>query len=227
MRARLSIPFFSALPSGMRIFLLIWSGQFVSRVGTALTRFALIIWAYEQTGGATAVALLGFFAFLPALLISTFAGVWVDRLDRRKVLICADLGAGLMTVMLSVLYRFDAMQLWHLYLVQFMAGTFEAFQLPAYSAATALLLPKSQYGRASGLRFVAEHGAMVIAPFTAGFLLLWIGLDGVMLVDVLSFVFALATLVGARIPELSLAERAQNSASNFVHELSTGFVYLR
>lgn len=218
---------FAALPGGMRTFLLIWVGQFVSRVGTALTRFALIIWAYEQTGGATAVALLGFFAFLPALLVNPIAGVWVDRLDRRKVLVLADLGAGLMTVMLVALHRLDAMQLWHLYLVQFMAGTFEAFQLPAYSAATTLLLPKAHYGRAAGLRFVAEHGAMVISPFLAGLLLIWIGLDGVMLVDVLTFVFAVFTLFRARIPELPVADRAHHAASSFGRELRTGFIYLQ
>lgn len=212
---------------GVRTFLFIWAGQFVSRIGTALTRFALIIWAYEQTGGATAVALLGFFAFLPALLINPIAGVWVDRLDRRKVLIVADLGAGLMTVLLLALHRLDAMQVWHLYVVQFMAGAFEAFQLPAYSAATTLLLPKAHYGRAAGLRFVAEHGAMVISPFLAGILLLWVGLDGVMLVDMLTFGFAVFTLLRARIPEIPLASRGQHKAPNFSRELRTGFIYLR
>lgn len=218
--------FLTGLPGGMQTFLLIWVGQFVSRIGTGLTRFALIIWAYEQTGGATAVALLGFFAFLPALVVNPIAGVWVDRLDRRKVLVLADLGAGLMTVMLLALHQLDTMQLWHLYLMQFLAGTFEAFQQPAYSAATTLLLPKAQYGRAAGLRFVAEHGAMVISPFLAGILLIWIGLDGVMLVDILTFLFAVFTLFRARIPELPIANRAQVGTSSFAREMRTGFTYL-
>jgi MFS family permease len=81
----------------MTTFIVIRFGQFVSRVGTAMTRFALLIWAYQQTGDATTVALLGFFAFVPLVLVSPFAGVWVDRLDRRKVMLLADLGAGLMT----------------------------------------------------------------------------------------------------------------------------------
>ncbi len=82
----------------MKTFITIWSGQFVSQIGTAMIRFALLIWAYQQTGNATTVALLGFFAFLPTILISPFAGVWVDRMDRRKVMLLADLGAGLMTI---------------------------------------------------------------------------------------------------------------------------------
>ncbi len=81
-----------------RTFLTIWFGQLVSRLGTAVTRFALIIWAYEQTNSITAVALLGFCAFVPMILVSPFAGVWVDRLDRRKIMLLADAGAGATTL---------------------------------------------------------------------------------------------------------------------------------
>ena len=71
--------------SSFHTFLTIWFGQFVSRVGTAMTRFALLIWAYDQTGEATTVALLGFFSFLPYVLVSPVAGVWVDRLGRSSL----------------------------------------------------------------------------------------------------------------------------------------------
>jgi len=100
----------------MKTFIIIWSGQFISRIGTAMTRFALLIWAYKQTGSATSVALLGFAAFLPMILISPFAGVWIDRFDRRKILILSDLGAGLMTVAMLALVATGQLQLWHLYL---------------------------------------------------------------------------------------------------------------
>lgn len=58
----------------MKTFLMIWAGQFVSQIGTALTRFALLVWLYQQTGSAMDVALLGFFAFLPAFIVSPLAG---------------------------------------------------------------------------------------------------------------------------------------------------------
>ncbi len=140
----------------MKTFLIIWSGQFTSRIGTALTRFALLIWLYQQTQSALSVALLGFFAFLPAILVSPFAGVWVDRLDRRKVLILADSAAGLTTLGLLLLHVTGSLQVWHLYVVTLLAGTFEAFQSPAYSAAVTLLLAEDRYRRASGLRSLAE-----------------------------------------------------------------------
>jgi hypothetical protein len=62
-------------------FVTIWLGQLVSRTGTAMTRFAFLVWVYQETGLATNVALLGFFSFVPFLITSPFAGVWVDRLE--------------------------------------------------------------------------------------------------------------------------------------------------
>ncbi|MEZ4644269.1 MAG: hypothetical protein R3E31_16315 [Chloroflexota bacterium] len=98
--------------SGMRIFTLIWFGQIPKvLVGTAMTCFALLIWTYQQTGVATAVALLGFFAFIPYVLISPIAGVLIDRYDRRHIMILADLGAGVVTIGLLVMYRLGALQI--------------------------------------------------------------------------------------------------------------------
>jgi MFS family permease len=217
--------------SGIRTFFIIWFGQFVSRIGTALTRFSLLIWAYQQTESAMAVALLGFFAFLPAIIVSPFAGVWVDRMDRRKVMLLADAGAGVMTMGMLVLYSTGNLQLWHLYLAELVAGAFESFQTPAYSAATTLLMPKQHYARANGLRAMAENGARVLSPFLAGLLLVWLGLAGVMAIDVATFLVAMVTLLIVRIPRAS-APRASAEIdpaalqTRFWHELQVGFSYI-
>jgi hypothetical protein len=149
----------------VRTFLIIWLGQFVSRVGTAMTRFALLIWAYQQTGAVTTVALLGFFGFLPYVLLSPVAGVWVDRLDRRKVMLLADLGSGIVTAALMGLYFSGGLAIWHLYAAEALTAALDAFQGPAYSAASTVLLPKELYGRAGGLRSMADDGARILAPF--------------------------------------------------------------
>src|SRR5688500_9221565 len=108
--------------NGMRTFTIIWFGQFVSSLGTGMTRFAFLIWAYQQTAAgdnpATTLALLGFFAWLPYILLSPIAGVWVDRLDRRLVLVLADLGSGLTTAVVLLLYLTGDLQIWHLYLLE-------------------------------------------------------------------------------------------------------------
>ena len=187
---------------GVRTFLIIWLGQFVSRVGTAMTRFALLIWAYEQTGAVTTVALLGFFGFLPYVLLSPVAGVWVDRLDRRKVMLLSDLGSGIVTAALIVLFFTGDLAIWHLYVVEALTAALDAFQVPAYSAASTVLLPKELYGRAGGLRSMADDGARILAPFLGGVVIAAVGIGAVLIVDVVTFLAAVLTLIVIRVPDV-------------------------
>ncbi|MCA9975409.1 MAG: MFS transporter, partial [Anaerolineales bacterium] len=210
--------------SGMRIFTLIWFGQMVSLVGTAMTRFALLIWTYQQTGVATAVALLGFFAFIPYVLISPIAGVLIDRYDRRHIMILADLGAGVVTIGLLVMYRLGALQIWHLYVAEAVAGVFEAFQVPAYTAASTTMIPKGQYGRASGMRSMAEATSQIAAPMLAGLLVTLVDIDGVMMLDIATFLVAMATLLFVRFPLVPKADAAERRPLG--HDLQTGFRYI-
>lgn len=210
----------------MRIFTIIWLGQLVSMVGTAMTRFALLIWAYQQTGEATTLALLGFFSFAPFVLISPIAGVVVDRLDRRLIMIAADLGAGSMTIALLVLCATKQLQLWHLYAAMGIAGAFEAFQLPAYTAATTAIVSKAHYVRTSGMRSLAESAAQVLAPMLAGLVLLWVKIEGVLLVDVATFLFSIATLWMVRIPATHLHSTDQIERSTIWQEMRMGFHYI-
>ncbi len=211
----------------MKTFLTIWFGQFISQIGTALTRFALLIWVYRQTGSAMDVALLGFFSFLPAFLVSPLAGVWVDRLDRRKVMLLADAGTGLVTIALFALYAADGLQIWHLYVAQILAGSFESFQNPAYAASTTLLVSKEHYARINGLRSLAQNGALVIAPFLAGMLYAWLGLGSVMLIDLGTFGIALITLLMVRLPQLQspATGATATTGSQFWGDLHEGIRY--
>src|SRR5439155_19956272 len=75
---------FRIVRAAVRTFLVVWTGQLVSQIGTAMSTFALLIWIYERTGRATTVALLGFFWFVPVIALAPLAGVWIDRHDRRR-----------------------------------------------------------------------------------------------------------------------------------------------
>jgi len=209
----------------MRTFTIIWFGQLVSLIGTAMTRFALLIWAYDQTGSATAVALLGFFSYAPYVLASPVAGDWVDRLDRRLVMIAADTGAALMTITLLLLYAAGALQVWHLFAAQALSGVFDSFQFPAYTAATTTLLRREQYTRASGMRSLADAGAQVLAPVLAGLLLALIDIHGVMLIDVATFLIAVGTLAVVRIPQPAPAPDEEPGAG-LRRRLARGFRYI-
>lgn len=189
-----------------RTFTIIWAGQLVSLLGTGMSRFALLIWAYQQTGAATTLALLGFFSWVPLIIVSPLAGAVVDRWDRRMVMIVADLGAALMTGIVLLLLLSGNLAIWHLFILEAVAGICESFQSPAYTAATTVLLPKEQYTRAGGMRSIAQDAALIGGPLAGGTLLALIGLEGVLWIDVATFCIALATLLSVRIPRLVIAE---------------------
>jgi MFS family permease len=176
-------------------------------IGTGMTRFALIIWAYQLTGQATALALVGFFSFAPVVLFSPLAGAIVDRVPRKLVMIASDLAAGLSTVALLILHLTGHLQLWHLFATGFFAGAFESFQFPAYSAAISLMMEKRHYTRANAMLGLAEAASGIIAPMLAGGLLLLIGIRGIFAIDIVTFVVAIAALLVVFIPEPARAER--------------------
>jgi MFS family permease len=207
-----------------RTFLLIWLGQLVSRLGTGLTRFGLLIWTYQQSGSATDVALLGFFSFIPMVLISPVAGVWIDRVDRRKIMFLADLGAGAATVVLLLLLGTGRFALWHLYLITAVAGTCEAFQGPAYGAITATLVSRGNVTRANGVRSLADAGAQLAAPFLSGMLLALFDLRTILLVDSATFLFAVGTLLLVRLPATIEVEQKR---PNLHREMQLGLNVIR
>lgn len=210
-------------PDGMRTFIIIWAGQLVSLVGTAMTRFALLVWTYERTGTATSVALVGLAGLLPIVIFSPIAGVVVDRFDRRWVMLLTDTGAGVMTMVLIGLNFAGTLELWHVYLLLAMSGFFESFQAPAYTAASTVLIPKASYARASGMRSLAESATQLLSPFFAAALLPFVGLGGVMLADVATFIFALVTLMLVRVPAPPAVE---NDVVGFGAQIQSGFRFI-
>lgn len=212
--------------SGMQTFTVVWFGQLVSMLGTAMTRFALLIWAYQQTGDATTLALLGFFSYILFLVFSPVAGVMVDRWDRRWVMLITDLGAGVMTLLMLILYSTGSLQIWHLYLLEALTGAFEAFQRPAYSVASSVLVSKEQYARINGMRSLSEGVSQVFAPFFAGLVLRLVDINGVMFIDLATFIIAMITLLLVRFPRPAVSAAGAAARGNLRHEIAFGFRYI-
>lgn len=212
--------------SGWNSFRILWAGQAISLLGTGMTRFALLVWAYEQEGSATTLALLGFFVTITYVIASPFAGVLVDRWDRRRVMFLADLGAGLMTALMLGLYMTGRLELWHLYMAQGMAGVFEAFQEPAFSAAVSLLVPKDGYTRANGLLGLGRSAARIFAPAAAGLLQAALGLEMVMIVDLGTMTLAMLGLLLVSIPAPTTSQEGHQATGSFWRELRFGSTYI-
>jgi MFS transporter, DHA3 family, macrolide efflux protein len=211
---------------GMRGFLLVWLGQLVSLLGSGMTAFGLAIWAWQETGQASALALVGFFSFAPMVLLSPLAGALVDRWNRKMVMMLSDLAAGLSTIVVLLLYATGQLEVWHLYLTGAFSGAFQAFQFPAYSAAITTMISKAQYARANGLLSLAESSSQIAAPLLAGFLIGIVGIQGILLIDVVTFCFALFTLLLIHVPQPAATEAGREGKGSLWYESIYGFRYI-
>ncbi|MCX6086063.1 MAG: MFS transporter [Caldiserica bacterium] len=190
-------------PRGMAAFTIVWFGQVVSLVGTAMTGFALTLWAYRTTGLATALSMVAFFNFAPMIVMSPIAGVLVDRWNRKWTMALSDLASALATLTILLLFLTGHLQLWHLYVTGALSAAFQTFQWPAYSAAISMMVPKTQYQRASGMISMAESGSGIAAPILAGALVGILGFERlwvIFAIDLATFVIALGALVIVTIP---------------------------
>ena len=166
-----------------------------------MSEFALTLWAWELTGSATALALVGFFSMLPSIFVSLFAGILVDRANRKHLMILSDGIAAISTVGILVLHLTGNLAIWHLYLAASITGGFGQIQQLAYSTSITLLVSPLNYTRANSMNSVVHYGSNIIAPAIAGVLYPLVGLDGILPIDLATFGVAIATLLWIRIPQ--------------------------
>ncbi len=215
------------MTSGMRTFLTVWVGQLVSLFGSQLSGFGLGVWVYMETGSTTRFALISLATTVPGILLSPIAGALVDRWDRRRAMILADVGAGCSTAIIALLLITGRLEMWHIYPLVTLSSAFSAFQWPAYTAATTLLVPKAQYGRASGLTQMAQAISQIAGPVSAGVLMSLVGLRGVLLMDVVSFLVAVGTLMLVRFPRPTESVEGQAARGSLWKEAAFGWSYVR
>ena len=212
---------------GLGRFVFIWSGQFLSQVGTLMTSLALIFWAYDLTGRATELALMAFFTLGPRVLFGPLAGALIDRWKRKTVLLLCDTAAGLISALILLLLVSGNLQIWHLYMLTFFTGLFSVFQEPAFLASATMMVPSRHYGRTGGLTLLLTHASAILAPAFAGVLLPLIGLKGILFVDIGTFLFAALTLTFVSIPDPERAEPLENRrASRLLRDIGEGFRFL-
>lgn len=210
--------------TGMRTFFVVWIGQLISVVGSNLTGFGLAIWMYLETDSVTLLALIMLATTLPGIVIGPLAGAFVDRLDRRKVMLIGDSSAGTATLVVVLLLLTDQLELWHIYLMATIGSVANSFQEPAYTASVPLLVPKKHLGRANGLVQMGQAMGALVAPILAGVLVAATGLGGVLLADVATFAVAVSTLALVRIPR---PEAAPSRSERLWGQVAEGWRWLQ
>ncbi len=184
------LPFFS-----------IWTGQAFSFLGSRIAQFALIWWLTQMTGSATVLATASLVGILPEILLGPFAGAYVDRLNRRWVMIIADGAIALASLWLAVMFWIGAAQVWHIYVIMALRALGGAFHWPAMQSSTSLMVPKKHLTRVSGMNQTLYGSLSIAGPPLGALLMELLPLGGVMLIDVGSAALAIAPLFFVAIPQ--------------------------
>lgn len=211
-------------PGSLRPFLILWSTQSLSTLGSSMTAFALVLWSYQAQGSALSTALLSVCSYAPYVAMSIFAGALSDRWDKKRTMLFCDTLAALCTLAVLALAERGALALWHLYLVNALSGLMNTVQQPAADVAVTLLTPREHFQRAGGLRSLSYSLNNMLSPALATGLYTFAGLRGVILFDLATFCAAfLSLLLLIRLPSAP----GQEEAAPVLRSARAGLDYLR
>ncbi len=203
----------------MRNFLLLWITQAFSGLGSGMTSYALVIWSYTQKGSALATSMLMICSYAPYVLLSIFAGALSDKWNKKATMLICDTVAALTTVAMLALLHFDALEIWHLYVINAVNGLMNTVQQPASEVAVTRILPEKYYQKVGGFKYFSNSLNTILKPIIATAILGIAGMGAIVAFDLLSFGVAFAVLAFAvKIPESSEDSQKQDKLLTSVKE---------
>ncbi len=211
--------------NSLRAFYILWSTQSLSQLGSAITSFALTLWLYEKTGSALSTAGLTICTYAPYVVMSIFAGAITDKFDKKRTMLVCDTLAALSTVTVFILYKTDALCVWHLYLINMISGLMNTVQQPASEVAYTMVIPKEYYQKTGGLQSLSRSLVSIGNPIIAAALYGIAGLDAAIMVDLFTFAVAFVALAAfIRIPKI---EKDAEEEAGVFQLAKEGLAYLK
>jgi DHA3 family macrolide efflux protein-like MFS transporter len=204
-----------------------WIGQAFSLFGSMLVQFALVWWLTKETGSASILATATAFAILPEIFISPFAGAIVDRFNRKKLIIISDGAIAIATVILAILFYFNLVAVWHVYLMMFLRAVGGAFHYPAEQSSISLMVPAKHLARIAGLNQSLKGAVNIIAPPLGALLLETVNVQGALSVDFITAVFAIIILLFIQIPQPKETGNGELvTFKSLINDIKDGFLYI-
>ncbi len=212
---------------GMNTFVFLWLGSMVSTIGDCLARFALDIWILQTTESVNFYTLGILFITLPTFFLAPLSGVVVDRWSRRWIIVISEIGSASCFLAMAVLFITGSLKIWHIYLFTCLSAIFTEFESLSFKSAVSLLVEPKDLARASGLTRVGDAIAQLGAPVAAGLLLTIIQIQGILLVNCVSFLIGIIPILLIQIPELQVSLPEVDSENNsFIQPIKQGWTYL-
>ncbi|SMG29113.1 MFS transporter [Sphingobacterium psychroaquaticum] len=204
-------------------FLFIWVGQFISLISSSAVNFAIIIWLSIEHGSAEVLAYGAIAGMLPAALIGPFAGVFIDRWDRKKTMMLADGFVALCTLVMSVSFYYGNESLLLIYVMLGLRSVGSAFHMPAMQAAVPMIAPESELLRIAGVNQMIQSISAIAGPALGALAISLMSIGNVLLLDIGGAIIAIISLLFVFIPNPEGDEKAKTSFKQVTDDLMVGF----
>jgi DHA3 family macrolide efflux protein-like MFS transporter len=211
--------------SWARRFFIVWTGQAFSLIGSNLVQFALVWWLTVETGSAIILAVASIMGVLPQVVLTPFAGAYVDRWSRKRVMIIADGLTAMVTVLLMLSFALGTADILQIMIILLARSTLSGFHWTAMQASTTLMVPEAHLARISGLNEAIRGLASIAAPPLGAVLIATLPMYAVLSVDVLTAAIAIFALVVVNIPEVRKA--AEKAGVSVLSDMKDAMNYLR
>ncbi len=209
----------------LKQFIILWSTQSISQLGSAMTNFALVIWLYQSSGSALTTSLLTVCSYAPYVIMSIFAGAISDKWDKKKVMLICDSFAALCTVAVFILLKTNNLAVWHLYVLNALNGLMNTIQQPASDVAATIITPEKHYQKTSGMRSFSNSLVTILTPVLATAFAAFAGVECVILFDLATFFIAFFVLLF--FIKLPKAENQKERQESLLKSAKSGLVYLK
>lgn len=201
-------------------YLFIWSGQFLSMLSSYAVHFAVIIWLSLEHQSAEVLAYAGIAGMLPQAAIGPFAGVFIDRWNRKKVMIFSDAFLALCALVMVVLLADEMVNLYWIYLMLGLRSIGNAFHSPAMQAIAPLIVPEKELLRISGINQMLQSVSSIAGPAIGALAITYLPISNVLYLDVIGAAAAITSLLLVSIPHLR--SDSDSSMRRVLSELTDG-----
>src|SRR5690606_9691123 len=206
-----------------KTYIYIWIGQFVSLLTSSAVNFAVIIYLSLHYKSAEVLAFAGIAGLLPQAIIGPFAGVYIDRWDRKKVMIYADAFIALCTFLMSFAFVKGEANLIFVYALLVCRSLGQAFHTPAMQAIAPLIVPEDKLLKVSGINQMLQSVSMIAGPAVGTLAITFLPISKVLYLDVIGACLAIVSLLFVVIPKLNAQPTVENNISTVLMDLKLGF----
>ncbi|HLS94846.1 MAG TPA: MFS transporter [Sphingobacterium sp.] len=204
-------------------FLVIWVGQFISLMTSSAVNFAIIIWLSIEHGSAEVLAYGAIAGMLPAAVIGPFAGIYIDRWNRKKTMMFADGFVALCTLVMSISFYLGYESLLLIYAMLALRSVGSAFHMPAMQASIPMIAPERELLRIAGVNQMIQSVSAIAGPALGALAITLLSIGNVLLLDIVGAVVAIVSLLFVYIPDPVVPEKAKASFKQAQSDLRLGF----